>query len=159
MESSFSLVEVNVPSHAELMRQMRNEVRQYMTGNQEEITEDQQQDWFLNWYLPRWARNKDIGYIATFVDQPVGYGLITERDGEHWITGGLIEPARGKGLGRALFTMLTNRAHVLFEEPTVYLDVFESNKRAVQLYEKLGYLAVKHERDVIVMKHDEVPGV
>lgn len=122
------------------MREIRNEVREFMTHNQEKIGLWQQVVWFFRVYNPR--RKKGLMQAFLLKDDPltIGFGLINEKEGKYWVTGGVREVWRGQGYGRFLFSVLTGIT--LQTEPEVWLDVFRKNVKAANLYRKLGYKSV-----------------
>lgn len=74
-----------------------------------------------------------IGYLD---GNAVAYGLIRWDDNKYpWISGGIKEEARGLGLGREVFQLLTENA----QPRPARLDVLASNKKAIRLYESLGW--------------------
>lgn len=120
------------------MREVRNEVREFMTHNQDEITEAQQQEWFKEEYEPG-LDSRFVGFIALEDIRPLGYGLITRREGKWCVSGGFRKEARGKGYGEAMFSHLTDYAHDELGAAEIWLDVWAFNHPAIKLYKKLGY--------------------
>lgn len=153
-----SLAEIQSPEEALEMSACRNQVRTFMTHNTEEILPHQQIMWYWDEYLPRRAAKELIGYVVRDEDQePLGYGLISERRGRYWVSGGLNADARGKGAGRALFEGMTNTIHEELGADAAWLDVNRGNERAISLYRSLGYRAVSDTADLIVMVHRVEP--
>lgn len=98
----------------------------------------------------------ELGYDC----EPVGYGLITEREGKYWVSGGLTRDVRGFGLGKNLFSFMTNYIHHELDQSEAWLDVREDNTIAQSLYTNLGYTALGNQAGIVLMKHNlEVPRV
>lgn len=154
MMSGISLAEIENGYHAEQMRVCRNEVRQFMTHNKAEILPQEQAEWYAETYLPAREAGELFGYIVRDEDEmPLGYGLISKRDGRWWVSGGLTEDARGKGAGYFLFEQMTMMIHEDLRSEEAWLDVLRGNEPALKLYRKLGYTAVRDSADLIVMVH------
>lgn len=154
MMSGISLAEIENGYHAEQMRVCRNEVRSFMTHNKAEILPQEQAEWYAETYLPAREAGELFGYIVRDEDDmPLGYGLISKRDGKWWVSGGLIEAARGKGAGYFLFEQMTMMIHEDLRSEEVWLDVLNENEHARALYEKLGYVAVSSTDLLTVMVH------
>jgi ribosomal protein S18 acetylase RimI-like enzyme len=131
---------------AMVMRGIRNECRGYMTNNTSHITVRQQSEWWGKVkHDPSW-----LLYLLYHHDVAVGYGIVRIRDGQHWVTGGLIASARGHGLGRFLFARLTEIASA---DHCAYLEVRRDNHRAINLYSTLGYRYLGESRpDILLMR-------
>lgn len=137
---------------AESMRVVRNKVRGFMTHNTNYIVRRQQMRWYHRTYRPARLNGQMYGFVLQQDSDPVGYGMIQQKDGVYWVGGGLTEEARGQGAGRKLFSFLTRYTHAMLDQPEVWLDVREDNP-AQHLYTSLGYTAVGHNDGLIVMKH------
>ena len=137
-----------------VMMEFRNEVREFMTHNTAEIMEEQQTEWYRETYLPARQKGELFGYIVRREDEdPIGYGLISKRDGRWWVSGGLTEAARGQGAGYFLFEQMTLMIHEDLRSEEAWLDVLNTNEGARRLYEKLGYTAVMADERLTVMVH------
>lgn len=134
------LIHVTRPDQAERMRIMRNSCREFMTGDQHEITAEEQAQWFAG--LP-----DDATVLPFLYDggrrpyEIVGYGLIRKMDDRWWVSGGLLPEHRGKGLGKDLFLELADYVHQAKHTPC-WLKVFASNARAWKTYEAIGFVHV-----------------
>jgi diamine N-acetyltransferase len=92
--------------------------------------------------------NKDgLFFIAYDMDEPIGY--VRMRDGEyHSVFNGLssieivriyaVQPAIGKGVGRALIEKCIETANEL-NRKIIWLGVWEHNQRAIDFYTKWGF--------------------
>jgi ribosomal protein S18 acetylase RimI-like enzyme len=140
-----------------VMMELRNECRDFMTHNTAEIMEEQQVEWYRETYLPAREKGELFGYIVRREDEePIGYGLISKRDGKWWVSGGLAEDARGEGAGFFLFDTMTEMIHEDLRSEEAWLDVLNSNEGAQRLYKKLGYVAVNSTDKLTVMVHSRV---
>lgn len=145
-----SLIHVTTFEQAELMRQIRNTCREFMTNNNGEISPAQQRAWFQSikdnqdelrifpfLYEPRRGRGEPLGYGIIRYQGPTGPNLKTE---PKWIlSGGLLPAWRGKGLGVDLFWELADYVHQAFKA-TAWLTVWQSNERAWRSYLKAGFV-------------------
>jgi len=128
---------------AEVMRQIRNSCRQFMTRNTLEIGEDEQMIWFLT--LENTTR--PFLLVADVENQPkVGYGLIREIDGKLWLSGGILPEWRGQGLGKRLFAEMARIVNVV-DKRTCWLEVRSSNSPARRTYQSLGFEYVSMNTD------------
>ena len=139
---------------------IRNECRRWMTHNTHALDVKQQMD-FLNHELrrrrpaPRFCLLIVEGRRAPEDWIPMGYAVLRRDRRRLWLTGGLATPFRGQGHGRWLFTTLLRLAEVADWEP--WLEVRKSNRRALRLYQSLGYAEVqsskfKVKKGVLVMR-------
>ncbi len=140
-----------------VMMEFRNEVREFMTHNTAEIMEEEQTEWYRETYLPARQKGELFGYIVRREDEdPIGYGLISKRDGRWWVSGGLTADARGEGAGYFLFNEMTDMIHEDLRSEEAWLDVLNTNEAAQRLYRKLGYVATVTGDRITVMVHSRV---
>lgn len=153
---NISVRSVETHSDAIQMAWVRNQVRQFMTHDTHFILPEEQERWFEGTYKPARERHEMVGFLMHDGALPVGYGLISQREGAFWVSGGLIPDARGQGHGERLFSFLTAYTVGLLDHPEVMLDVLETNKPARELYEKIGYVAIEpqEQEGIIVMKYE-----
>ena len=152
--SGISLNEVLTPHEAEEARIIRNEVAHFMTGNPDQITEEQQQIWFERQYSVLRGAGRMVLFLVAREGQNVGYATVREDADRQWVTAGLVASARGQGTGREVFEMLTRQIHEDGHDEA-WLQVRADNEPARNLYESLGYTAVEGESadNVITMVH------
>lgn len=153
MTSGISIAEVQSAADIEDMRTCRNQVRQFMTHNSDEISAEEQMQWHLAVYTPLNDMGLQYGYVVRDGEEALGYGLVTRLENKWWVTGGLIEAARGKHIGQLLFEFLTMKIHEDLKSDEAWLDVLNDNSVARCLYEKLGYVAVDANDDLTEMVH------
>jgi ribosomal protein S18 acetylase RimI-like enzyme len=124
---------------------VRNSCREFMTHDQREIDPQSQTKWWGSVDHERYRL-----FLLLADGSLAGFGVVRS-DERAWLTGGLVPGARGRGLGTRLFELLCDEtARLSYSE--AWLDVFESNERAVRLYEKLGFERVSSADGIIVMK-------
>jgi ribosomal protein S18 acetylase RimI-like enzyme len=81
----------------------------------------------------------------------VGFCAVAYVDGIPWLTAGLHESVRGKGLGRKTFQAMIDLCKTQGYK-TIMLDVLLTNPRAMLLYYDLGFRIVDVTERVAVMK-------
>lgn len=137
------------------MRGLRNECRQFMTGDTSEITELQQREFAYKQIGPgkvrAWLLRTDGAAVAYAILRPLG-------DRDWWMSCGVAENARGKGWGTLTVRLVTAMAHQL-RPGAVRLEVFRTNWAARRVYANAGYVEderefrVKDGRTVETMIH------
>jgi ribosomal protein S18 acetylase RimI-like enzyme len=132
----------------ERLRLIRNNCRQFMTNNQQEISRSEQLAWFK-------SLDPDRHKVFLFkvphegVYYPVGYGIVNLDNWSAVLTGGIVTGYRGLGYGRKLFEELVSQG--LQYRKRVRLDVLRSNERAISLYKSLGFVMTDGD-DIIHME-------
>lgn len=143
------LIEVETLAQAEILRGVRNVCREFMTRNQNYISQEQQIKWFES--LDRSIYQPYLVY--TNDSQVLGYCVIALIDGLPWLTAGLLPEHRGRGLGGRVFQTMMNWCWAN-NYPCVMLDVLKTNVSAHGLYLKLGFVDVEETDRVWVMRCD-----
>lgn len=140
----------------ELLRVIRNQCREFMTRDTQEISQEQQKKWFKT------AKNKydlflvyamEHGAVVTYA----GYGVIHKNETDSMVTGGFLPEFRDQGLGRSLFKFLTDTS--LKRNLPVRLEVLKNNIRARKVYEKLGFVVSGETDDIFKMEFKNDPVV
>jgi ribosomal protein S18 acetylase RimI-like enzyme len=144
-------LEMTTISHAQIIRKIRNECKDYMTRSSEYITEEQQEKWFNN--LDADTTKVYLMYFSFHgvVFETLGFGYCKNDDNETYLTGGLKEAYRGKGYGRMLFSHLLEQAKT-FNMP-VTLEVLNTNTKAENLYKSLGFVEISRNDKVTKMEY------
>lgn len=152
METPFLVLNpIKTQDEVFLLRNIRNECREFMTRDTTYITVEQQQKWY-----EKNKNNKSIKlYLLHLVElgvitSPIGYGLIREEDGYYLISGGLIKTCRGFGYGSILFDYLIKNTDTNFP---IKLEVLKSNIKAFSIYNKLGFRVVNDDGKIITMEY------
>ena len=140
---------VTTANEAEMLRVIRNQCKDFMTRSTEEITPEQQQQWFKT------AFKKYELYIAYAIEHgacivDAGYGLIHLNEGEYLLSGGLVPGYRDKGLGSVLFKFLVDNCN---KQQPIRLEVLKSNTRAFKVYEKLGFNVYDETDKIFLMEY------
>ena len=126
---------VTTLAEAEILRNIRNDCREYMTRSTDYITNEQQRQWFVD------AHKKYELYIAYAVEQgsivvDAGFGVIHKNEQEFLLTGGLLTSFRDKGLGKVVFKFLIDQCTKTLP---IRLEVLKTNTRAFKTYESLNF--------------------
>jgi GNAT superfamily N-acetyltransferase len=135
-------------SDAQFIRELRNAVRQNLTRAGDEISVNQQAQW---WESPERERRRiTIAECWSMMPpsfgnterQPLrsilGFGMVSKFGSEGWLTGVITEGSRGKGHGRALFAEMLAWCKSVNLQP--WLEVFTDNLPARRLYLSLGFV-------------------
>lgn len=145
---------VTTPAEAEILRNIRNECKEFMTRNTKYITAEEQQVWFKE------AFRKYELYLVYCIEHGVivvdaGFGLIHKNEDEFLLTGGLKPDYRNKGLGKPLFKFLVDQCH---KGLPIRLEVLKSNTRAFKTYESLDFVITDEDDTKYFMeyKYDSV---
>jgi RimJ/RimL family protein N-acetyltransferase len=130
----------------ETLRRLRNETREWMTGNTAEITPEQQAAWWPEHVGTVWLyaeQEYEINGLArTYtMRRTVGYAYLRPAaDEQIWVTVGLTADARGKGYGAEI------HAHVAMATPCrVWAETRADNLASIKCKERVGWRAVGGE--------------
>lgn len=127
--------------------EIRNECRDFMTRDTQEISKEKQTAWF-NRHVKK-NENKLFLYLVDGVE--IGYGYVFKENGHYGISGGIKKDWRGMGYGEKLFKNI-----VLSIDSPTWLEVKSDNIPAINLYKKLGFVEKRRlSPDVIYMERDE----
>lgn len=151
MNTDLILKEITNKEESYILRNIRNECKNFMTRSTEYITIEQQDLWYSNL-----DRTKNLPYLLYSIDMgvifsPIGYGFIREENGSILLSGGLIESERGKGYGSCLFNILLKQA--LKKKLPIKLEVLKTNNKAFSIYNGLGFRVVEDDGKVIKMEY------
>lgn len=141
---------VTTESEAEVLRTVRNACRDFMTRNTEEISPEQQREWFKKNF------KKYELYLAYVVESGViileaGYGLIHLNENEYLLSGGLLPLYRDKGLGSNLFKFLIDNCN---KQLPIRLEVLKTNTRAFKTYERLNFVVTGETDKIYLMEYN-----
>lgn len=140
---------VTTTAEAEILRNIRNKCRSFMTRNTDEISAEQQQEWFKTAY-----KRYEL-YIAYAIEHgsvvvDAGYGLIHLNENEYLLSGGLMPDYRDRGLGLYLFKFLIDNCN---KQLPVRLEVLKSNTRAFKTYERLNFTVIGENEHLYFMEY------
>jgi ribosomal protein S18 acetylase RimI-like enzyme len=124
-----------------------------MTTNREEIAVDQQVKW---WFTVLKSGKTLEAYLLMDGHKAAGYGILRKKGiDEFWMTAGLAEAYRGKGLGRMLIAIMSELGYQ--DGRTPWIEVLDSNRAALVPDVKSGYRLVETIKskwgDMHVMRH------
>ena len=150
-DETITFTEVKQLSDAQVVRQIRNDCREYMTKNTDYISEENQENWF---------NSLDHDKIKIFlmwivhhgvVFEVVGFGYCRNVDYETYLTGGILESHRNRGYGKKLFSHLLEEAKSF--KTKITLEVLNSNARAEKVYRSIGFIPVYKDDRVMKMEY------
>ena len=130
---------VTSEADSQMLRNVRNQCREFMTRHSDFITEEQQKEWFKD------AHKKYELYIAYTVEYgaiiyEVGFGVIHKCDDCFMLTGGLMPDSRGQGFGKKVFKFLMDQCH---KSLPIRLELLKNNTAAFKTYKKLGFVSFR----------------
>ncbi len=149
MNNFLVLKKIETIDEAMILRNIRNQCREFMTRDTSYISEEQQKRWFVNIkpdYKIFLLYSVELGLISS----PIGYGLIRDEGDFSLISGGLVESERGKGYGSILFNYLIKNV----TNKNIKLEVLKSNTRAFVIYNNLGFRVVNDDGELITMEYN-----
>ena len=114
----------------EQVRQIRNACREWMTHDTKHIGSAQQWAWWNS--APR----------ELYLFDSVAYALLTQRDGETWISLGVLPEHRGKGIGTRIYRLF----------PKALAEIRKDNLASRRAAEKAGHKIVSETKDLVVMQ-------
>jgi ribosomal protein S18 acetylase RimI-like enzyme len=140
---------VTSEADAEILRNVRNQCREFMTRHSDYITQEQQKEWFKD------AHKKYELYIVYTVEHgaiifEVGFGVIHKCDDCFMLTGGLMPDSRGKGFGKKVFKFLMDQCH---KSLPIKLELLKNNIAAFKTYKNLGFSVVGENDRLIFMEY------
>lgn len=128
------LVPVTTPTDLEHLRIIRNECREFMTHNTNEISQEQQVGWWANVSdHPDWK--VWLVYVPGWIE-PVGFAMLRRAVTRWYATLGLRAWMRGQGYGTLIYRGLRDLA------PTdaVWAAIRDDNTASIRAAEKAGYV-------------------
>jgi ribosomal protein S18 acetylase RimI-like enzyme len=130
---------------AEELRLLRNECREYMTGDTAEIAPRQQKQFLDQQIRP----GRVHAWLLRVEGDAAGYALLRPGNrGELWMSCGVAAAQRGRGLGVLTVDLVTAMARHINPRRPVRLQVWQDNEPAVRAYRRAGYLTEETaERD------------
>lgn len=146
------LKQIETLEEAQVLRNIRNQCKDYMTRDTSYISVEQQKRWFSSLS----EKNQDYKIYLLYevengvICSAIGYGLIRKESGYSLISGGLIESCRGKGYGSTLFDYLIKNVD---KGSDIKLEVLKNNTRAFVIYNRLGFRIISDDGEIITMEY------
>ena len=118
----------------EALRLLRNAGREWF-GDPREISSGDQIAW--------WEANKENVRCVLVGEPPIGYGMISHREGRLWISLGVDRVARGQGWGRKIYELIGQL--VSSDETPIFAAIRADNIASIRAATHAGY---SHVEDV-----------
>lgn len=138
---------------AQMLRSIRNQVREHMTNNQKFINDKDQVTWF---YSEGRDENVKAYLIYNIYHACVGYGVLSRRiigtdSSERWWGSIAVLPEfQRQGYGTAIYKMLRKLGAAWTSE--IYLEIFSDNIGSLRAASKAGYQFINANDKTITMK-------
>lgn len=116
---------------------IRNECRHFMTHDQSEISSSQQKTWYQTIYTQQTPQKYWVWVLKEQNDKIIGYCAAKDEAEGVYITEGLLEKKRGRGLGTFMLTSLISQK--LFKHKPLLADIFTHNHTSIALHRKFGF--------------------
>jgi ribosomal protein S18 acetylase RimI-like enzyme len=152
---SVILTPVSNTKDAQAVRSHRNSCREFMTRNTDYISEQQQENWFVELdknYNCLFLLNKIYHGVAI---ENIGYGYIRIEKDEVLLTGGIESKERGKGYGYYLFNSLVDLSKK-YDLP-IRLEVLKTNAAGIATYNKVGFKMISEDDRIFTMEYRHDP--
>lgn len=159
---------VETIEEAQTMREIRNSVREYMTRDTDNITPEQQYQWFHTMY----GSGKYDAYLFYNAHGCcVGYGMLTSTDGKVWGTLAVKKEFQNQGYGTAIYQFLirecaefkqqygdhfySSQIHEYFTKlyENLWIEIYADNAESLRAAQKAGFEAVHVGDKVITLVH------
>jgi len=173
MNSTMSSVTLRASSvetieDAQMMREIRNSVREYMTRDTDNITPEQQYQWFYSMYT---SGKYDAYLFYSAHGCCVGYGMLTSSDDKVWGTLAVKKEFQNQGYGTAIYQYLT-RVCAEFKEQyedhfykgkvyhyftklyeNLWIEIYADNAESLRAAQKAGFETVHVGDKVVTLVH------
>lgn len=129
--------------------EVRNECRNFLHDNTEYNIKES-----LLWFKEK----KPNFFLVEKSKQPIGYFRTSnwnEEEGSLWLGADLHKDFRGLGYSKTMYEQFFEELHEKGYN-IFFLDVLETNKRALNLYKKLGFKEQKTEKSTIIRSTGEI---
>lgn len=133
--------EVQTIEDAQIVRRIRNSVRQFMTRDKREISSAQQVEW---WDTRNPSALRLFLYYDSFND-PVGFGMLTiDNEGRWWGTLAVTPESQNRGYGTEIYRHLISLVSVL------YIEIFADNESSWRAAQNAGF-KMEDVRDKVIV--------
>jgi ribosomal protein S18 acetylase RimI-like enzyme len=113
----------------QLVRQLRNQVRNYMTHHRSVLSEQDQVHFFEQ------RHSHDLVLYYSPLESFLGYTLVQARGNRFFGSLALLEEFRGKGLGTHMYQHMQQH----HQESTLWLEIFSDNESSIRAAEKAQF--------------------
>jgi ribosomal protein S18 acetylase RimI-like enzyme len=113
----------------QLVRQLRNQVRHYMTHHRAVLSEQDQVHFFEQ------RHSHDLVLYYSRLESFVGYTLIQARGNRFFGSLALLEEFRGKGVGTHMYRQMQQQ-----HGSTLWLEIFSDNESSIRAAEKAQFI-------------------
>lgn len=119
---------------------IRNQCRYLLTNDQQEISPLKQTNWFKQIYTQQNPHSYWIWLLKETIQNDeaiIGYFAAREDVDGIYITEGLLEEKRGRGLGTFMLNSMIYRE--FFNKRPLFADIFNHNLSSIYLHKKFGF--------------------
>jgi RimJ/RimL family protein N-acetyltransferase len=121
---------VTTLDEVEILRQIRNSGRQWMTRHTAEITIEEQQAW---WRTAVHDPSLDV-WLFRVAETDIGYGLLRIEKGLEWCSLAVLPRYQGQGYGTQIYRWLA-----LSSDQDVYAEILADNTPSIRAALKAGF--------------------
>jgi RimJ/RimL family protein N-acetyltransferase len=114
----------------EMLRQIRNSGRQWMTRHTEEISPEQQRDW---WKDACHDPSLDV-WLFSVAQTDIGYGLLRIESGREWCSLAVLPRYQGQGYGTQIYRWIA-----LSTTADVWAEILADNTASIKACLNAGY--------------------
>lgn len=118
----------------QVIRMIRNELKDFMTNHRAHITPDQQDTWYTSFV------NSGTDRLCLYLDTysaPIGYTLVTLKNDKYYGTLAVLPEFHGNGYGTEMYTDMVAYAN-LYRQP-LHIEIFADNKPSLVAALKAGF--------------------
>lgn len=118
----------------QVIRMIRNDLKDFMTNYRTHITPDQQDTWYASYV------NSGIDQLCVYLDTfsaPIGYTYISQKDGKLYGTLAVLPEFQGNGFGTEMYTDMIKYANS-YRQP-LHIEIFADNTSSLIAAFKAGF--------------------
>jgi glycosyltransferase involved in cell wall biosynthesis len=143
---------VRSPEQFEALRVLRNECRETMTRNRDEITPAQQEG-----FAKMVAGSESYWPFLFSIREEIPFAycgwMLLRREGEKMLVSyGLGESFRGRGLAKQIFQFALDGC-----QQDAYAEVLETNSASLHIHREMGWVSEESKNGVVYLKHEYPP--
>lgn len=133
----------NSLKHAQIVREIRNSVRQYMTRHTDFITPEQQEKWFYS-YID--DIDQELYLYYDIHNCCVGYGYVKKMNSKYWGSLAVKQEFQGRGFGTQIYKDMINQTSEL------WIEIYTHNQESISAAVEAGFQLVDVQDKVVIMK-------